>query len=126
MRMLALPFFMILALSATDVRADRVVRISDHGGEVITVHTGDTVRWEGDFRAHPLGSAEGGFTTVRDGSAFEKKFLAPGTYRYRCEAHPTAVGEVRVVERTASRWYGDSCGWGHGCCGHGYDGCGYF
>jgi hypothetical protein len=111
-----LAFLISLALCATAF-ADTVVRVADHGGEVVTVYSGDTVRWEGDFRAHPLVSADGGFTTVRDGSAFEKRYTAPGVYRYRCDAHPGAIGEVRVVERTVSRWYHDDCcGWDHGCC----------
>jgi len=48
---------------------------------------GDTIRWLGDFAAHPLVSDDGLWQQVGNGTEFTFTFNQPGGYAYHCFFH---------------------------------------
>ncbi len=75
----------------------------DYAPKVITVTTGDSVTWNGDFGFHPLQQAEsatsdanvpGGFV-AGGGSTFTHVFSQTGTFYYLCAIHGTGGGQMR-------------------------------
>lgn len=74
----------------------------------LNIRAGDTVRWaNADSLNHDVTAeneawqSPGGGGGMSPGDAFERKFDAPGVYRYYCTVHSTGVGagmsgEVRV------------------------------
>ena len=48
---------------------------------------GDTIRWLGDFAAHPLISDDGLWQQVGNGTEFSFTFNQPGVYNYHCFFH---------------------------------------
>jgi plastocyanin len=54
---------------------------------VIFIHPGDSLSWEGDFTMHPLVSDESLWTQVSTGTQFTFKFNTPGTYHFHCFFH---------------------------------------
>lgn len=65
----------------------------------LSVPVGTTVSWRNDDPApHTVTSADGIFDSQQldQGGSYSVVFDRPGVYRYRCEIHPTMVGEVRV------------------------------
>jgi plastocyanin len=48
---------------------------------------GDTIRWVGDFAAHPLISDDGLWQQVSNGTEFSFTFDQPGRYPYHCFFH---------------------------------------
>ena len=80
------------------------VRIKDYKfvPERITVKAGATVKWVNDekrashsiwFREERLAESERMF----HGESWERRFQAPGTYRYTCGPHPEMQGVVIVT-----------------------------
>ncbi len=60
---------------------------------------GDTIRWIGDFAAHPLVSDDALWQQVSTGSEFSYTFNDPGRYGFHCFFHSSfgMVGTVTVA-----------------------------
>ena len=60
---------------------------------------GDTIRWMGDFAAHPLVSDDALWQQVSTGSEFSYTFNDPGRYGFHCFFHSSfgMIGTVTVA-----------------------------
>jgi plastocyanin len=122
-----LPWFGLLALSATGAEAavahrhataqqasakpkDVTVDMSLTGGfspSSIQIHTGTTVVWHNsdsvDYPGvgghHQVVAEDGSFASpqVAPGSSWASTFLKPGTFPYHCANHPEMTGTVKVT-----------------------------
>jgi plastocyanin len=69
----------------------------------IKVKVGQTVRWAGDFTAHPLVQDEGTTPTPIAGKSgggvgsYDVEFTAVGTFGYLCTEHGSMTGAIYVV-----------------------------
>jgi len=66
------------------------------------IQTGQSVTWGNtNLDAHPLGPQGGDsptpIGTYRDGESVAVQFNTPGTFGYRCLAHSSMIGAVKVV-----------------------------
>jgi nitrite reductase (NO-forming)/hydroxylamine reductase len=94
----------------------------------LIVATGTTVTWQNDDTvAHTVSSGEGWFDSgqLASGKNFVHQFDKPGTFRYRCNNHPSMEGVVIVLPGGAvapalfggkelSAAFTDGCGGCHG------------
>jgi plastocyanin len=90
-----------LATPASDGPGTGVARIVQFAfvPATLDVPAGTEVSWRNDDPApHTVTSADGAFDSLQldQGEAYSVVLDAPGVYLYRCEIHPTMVGEVRV------------------------------
>jgi plastocyanin len=57
----------------------------------LSVHVGDTVRWQGDFSMHPLSSTGVPVGALEfsqsSNDVFDYVVMVPGTYTYQCDFH---------------------------------------
>ena len=71
----------------------------------VRVDVGGTVRWTNDDdRAHTATANDGSFdsASVAAGGTFAHRFVAAGTFLYRCDFHPEMTGTVVVVPADGS------------------------
>ncbi|MBX3187454.1 MAG: hypothetical protein KF819_10585 [Labilithrix sp.] len=61
------------------------------------IKKGQTVTWNGDLDAHPLGP-EGGDKPNPISNTSTVTFNAAGTFGYICDIHPAMIGAIQVVE----------------------------
>jgi YD repeat-containing protein len=90
-----------LVLAAPAAAADRGITFTfpAYSPPDITIKTGDTATFSGDFGDHPLVWDGSQFGETNTGSSKAFSFSQPGTYSYHCRLHQSQgmVGVVRVV-----------------------------
>jgi plastocyanin len=108
MKKLALPFIAVAALAvgaapaapATTATATVQIKRSSFAPTLVTIKTGDTVRWvNSDTQNHQVVSNNGSFVSpiLGPGKVYRHAFSASGTYRYHDGLNPSVTGRVRVT-----------------------------
>ncbi len=92
-------FASAIMFSLSGLKLDAATHVIKFGGSLgetyspnsLTVATGDTIIWEGDFGFHPLSSTSvpAGAASFHNGTGtvFNYVVTAPGIYNYQCDAH---------------------------------------
>jgi plastocyanin len=96
-----------------DYRADAAVRLitfsfdastDNYAPPCMMIRTGQSVTWQGNFQAHPLGAFNGDPNnpvedpeagSIPDGS-YTRAFANPGWFGYQCQTHANMVGAIMV------------------------------
>lgn len=99
-RVIAIPLGLVLALAtAPSLAADQSVRAtssSTFSPSTVTIDVGDTVTWSNDGGIHNVRFDDGSFEEPSEPSfaswTASRRFTAPGTFRYFCEAHGQSGG----------------------------------